>query len=117
MTSEEFVTEINSLRLSSKKNWYVWTGEVNGVRVRLKGFGTWIQRIEAGGITDGSSMDISVKRFKGYLFEIVDIFTHERNQNPTTISCQYCFDTGWSGNHPTDQHDPCKHCNKAGEKK
>ncbi len=85
MTSSEFVTEINALRLSSKKNWYVWGGEVNGVRIRLKGFGTWIQRIEIGGIVDGSTMDISVAAFKKYLFEVADIFNDPRNQEEAKI--------------------------------
>ena len=74
MTSSEFVTEINSLRLSSKKNWYVWGGEVNGVSVSLKGFGTWIQRLETPVFTDGSPMDLSIAAFKQYLFEVVDPF-------------------------------------------
>jgi len=74
MTSSEFVTEINSLRLSSKKNWYVWGGEVNGVTIFIKGFGTWIQLIRTPFSRDGSAMDLSVAAFKNYLFETVDPF-------------------------------------------
>ena len=74
MTFSEFVNTINNLRLSSKKNWYVWSGEVNGVPISLKGFGTWIQRLETPVFTDGSPMDLSVDAFKKYLFEVVDPF-------------------------------------------
>ncbi len=65
--TEQFVDTINKLRKENKDNWYSWSGMVNGQYVKLKGFNTWIQRIEVGVITDSGIPDISVKNFKEFL--------------------------------------------------
>ncbi len=71
MDKEEFVKGVNDMRKANKDKWYMWKGEVRGTLIRLKGFNTWIQRIEIGAITDSGPMDCSVKSFKEYLFDCV----------------------------------------------
>lgn len=46
MTKKEFVKAVNDLRKESKGKCYQWSGLVNGTRVRLRGYGTHIQRLE-----------------------------------------------------------------------
>lgn len=67
MNTQEFVKTINTLRLENKNKWYQWQGEVNGKQVALKGYNTWVQRLNVDNITYGSSMDIGVKEFKEFL--------------------------------------------------
>ena len=67
MNTQEFIKTINALRLENKVKWYQWQGEVNGKQVALKGYNTWVQRLNVGGISHSSGMDISVKEFKEFL--------------------------------------------------
>jgi hypothetical protein len=70
MTKENFVTEINTLRRDNKNEWYFWNGKVCNSNVRLKGYNTWIQRIEVNGIKGGSPMEMKVKDFKNWLLNL-----------------------------------------------
>ena len=67
MTTQEFIKTINALRLENKGKWYQWCGEVNNHDVSLKGYGTWVQRLEVDGVIYGGNMDVSVKEFKEFL--------------------------------------------------
>lgn len=49
MKTDEFVKQINSLRLQNKNKWYTYQGTVNNKTVALKGYGTWLQ----GSLSDG----------------------------------------------------------------
>ena len=57
-----FIKHVNQLRL--KNNWYMYTGEVCGKSVKIKGFGTWLQIFEVNGINHSNSMECAVARFK-----------------------------------------------------
>ena len=46
MTKKEFVKAVNDLRRESGGRGYQWSGFVDGTRVRLRGYGTHIQRLE-----------------------------------------------------------------------
>ena len=67
MNTQEFIKTVNALRNSNKGSWYQWCGEVNNNYVSLKGFGTWVQRLNVGDTIYGGNMDISVKEFKEFL--------------------------------------------------
>ncbi len=64
MSVKDFVASINSLRLENKGKWYTFVGEVNGKSVSLKGFGTWLQTFNVGGVQHGGLPDIKVGAFK-----------------------------------------------------
>ena len=57
MNTQEFIKTINTLRLENKNKWYQWQGEVNGKQVALKGYNTWVQRLNVDNITYGSRME------------------------------------------------------------
>ena len=63
----DFVKAINSLRLNSKGKWYAWVGIVEGKKVELKGFGTWLQILRVNGLNHAPCPDIPVSRFKEHL--------------------------------------------------
>ena len=67
MNTQEFIKTVNALRLDNKSRWYQWCGEVNNRNVALKGFGTWVQRLNVGDTIYGGNMDVSVKEFKEFL--------------------------------------------------
>ena len=67
MNTQEFIKTVNALRLDNKSRWYQWCGEVNNNYVSLKGFGTWVQRLNVGDIVYSGNMDVSVKEFKEFL--------------------------------------------------
>ena len=67
MNTQEFIKTINALRLENKGQWYQWQGVVNGKQVTLKGYSTWMQRLNVDGISHSSGMDISVREFKEFL--------------------------------------------------
>ena len=67
MNTQEFIKTVNALRLDNKSRWYQWCGEVNNNYVSLKGFGTWVQRLNVGDIVHSGNMDVSVKEFKEFL--------------------------------------------------
>jgi len=66
-TKEEFIKDINKLRRASKNKWYAWTGEVDGVPIKIKAFGTWVQVLLIPPWKDSGPMDCSVKVFTEYL--------------------------------------------------
>ena len=67
MNTQEFIKTVNALRLESKGSWYQWCGEVNNHNVSLKGYDTWVQRLNVDGVTHGGNMEVSVKEFKEFL--------------------------------------------------
>ena len=71
MKIEQFVKDINGLRKKLKNQWYYWQGIVDGKNVSLKGFNTWIQRIQIDNIKAGSPMKQSVRQFNAYLHNVV----------------------------------------------
>lgn len=71
MTKDEFVHSVNTLRKNNKNKWYNWQGIVNGVDIRLKGYNTWIQRIEVTTSIDSNYPDCTVKQFKSFLMNII----------------------------------------------
>ena len=40
MNTQDFLKEINDLRLANEGKWYTWQGIVNGKEVNLKGYNT-----------------------------------------------------------------------------
>lgn len=61
------VDEINKKRLESKGKWYYFNTEVNGKKVEIKAFKTWLQIFRIDGKNYSGLMDISVKDFKNHL--------------------------------------------------
>lgn len=72
MNTQDFVKEINTLRLANKGKWYTWQGIVNGKDVSLKGYNTWLQILRVNGLQCGNCADRSVKDFKSDLIEAVN---------------------------------------------
>ena len=67
MKTDEFVKQINSLRLQNKNKWYTYQVTVNNKTVALKGYGTWLQILRVDGLTFPTVADISVTEFKQVL--------------------------------------------------
>jgi len=63
----DFVKEINTLRLRNKNNWYQWVGKVQGKKIEIKGYGTWLQIFRVDGVQYGGLMDIPISVFKSEL--------------------------------------------------
>jgi hypothetical protein len=66
-TTENVIKEINNLRKASS-GWYSYTTALRGKPLTIKGYHTWIQRIEYDGWKESGIADISVKQFKLQLF-------------------------------------------------
>lgn len=66
MTVEEFVKHINQKRLDSRNTtrWYGFIGEVDGHRVRVKGYKTWLQIFQVDNFNYSNPMDRKVGQFK-----------------------------------------------------
>lgn len=69
--TDEFVKEINTIRLSNKDKWFTWSGMVNGYEVSLKAFNTWVQVINVGMVKESGPMDCTPKEFKQFLSSMV----------------------------------------------
>lgn len=69
--TEDFIKEVNTIRLSNKDKWYTWNGMVNGYEVSLKAFNTWVQIIHVGMIKDSGPMDCTPTEFKQFLSNMV----------------------------------------------
>jgi len=67
MNTQKAIYTINKKRLNNKNKWYVLQLNVNGVDISLKGYNTWIQRLEIGNLNYSSGMGISVSEFKNFL--------------------------------------------------
>ena len=65
MLLENFKQEIKEKRLT--KNWYTFTGIVEGKEVRLKGYNTWLQIYTINGVNYSNPMDRKVNQFNGDL--------------------------------------------------
>ena len=73
MTVEEAVEVINSVRKKHKNSWYEWSGLVNQKKVRLKGNGLWIQRIEISTEYVDSITADNVRDFKTGLLTLLEV--------------------------------------------
>lgn len=56
---------VNRIRRNNKNSWYTYYSEHFGIKI--KGYKTWIQRIEYGSFHDGSPMEMKVSEFKQWL--------------------------------------------------
>lgn len=65
----DFVKQVNKLRKSNKNNWYTLECIVNHQRIRIKGFGTWLQVFKVGGLNVHCAMDLKVNEFTAVLYE------------------------------------------------
>ena len=72
MNTQDFIKEINALRLVNKNRWYSWQGVVNNKTVVIKGFNTWLQLLFVDGLQCGNCADRSVKDFKNDLASAVE---------------------------------------------
>ena len=74
MNREEFIKSVNANRLANKGSWWGWTGSIGNHEVRIKAYGTWVQRLQAGPgkFNDSGPAECSVKVFKEYLASIYD---------------------------------------------
>lgn len=50
----DFVKAINKLRRTSKGQWYAWVGFVEGKKIELKAFGTWLQIFRVNGLDNAA---------------------------------------------------------------
>ena len=71
MNTQDFISTINKLRLSSKNNWYAWEGTVNNKTVQLKGYNTYIQICIVNGKHCSDRLNLNVKHFKENLKRFV----------------------------------------------
>ena len=71
MNTQDFLKEINALRLTNEGKWYTWQGIVNGKEVNLKGYNTWLQVLRVNGLQCGNCADRSVKEFKSDLAQAI----------------------------------------------
>lgn len=69
MKLETFTKEINALRLKNKNAWYQFTGTVEGRKVEVKGFNTWLQIYRVDGVTYGGGMGSKVSQYKEELIK------------------------------------------------
>ena len=69
--TDEFVKEINTIRMANKEKWFTWSGMVNGYEVSLKAFNTWVQVIKVGMVKESGPMDCTPKEFKKFLSDMV----------------------------------------------
>ena len=72
MNTQDFVKQVNALRLANKSRWYSWQGVVNNKTVVIKGFNTWLQLLFVDGLQCGNCADRSVKDFKNDLASAVE---------------------------------------------
>lgn len=72
MTTQDFVKQVNTLRLANKNRWYSWQGIVNNKTIVIKGFNTWLQLFIVDGLQCGNCADRSVKDFKSDLASAVE---------------------------------------------
>lgn len=72
MNTEQFVKEVNKLRLANKNQWYFLTGTVNGKDFKLKGYNTWLQIFKINNWNCSNVMEQSVKDFKLHLEKSAD---------------------------------------------
>lgn len=74
MNIQEFLKEVNALRLKSAGKWYRLAAIVEGKSVDLSGCGTWNRTFLVNGVRCGGLCDLSVA---GWKKEIVEAVTHE----------------------------------------
>ena len=63
--AQAIVKDVNDVRKQSRDTWYIY--EYKPLGLKLKGYKTWIQRIELGNFIDGSPMNMPVTKFKEWL--------------------------------------------------
>lgn len=75
MQKEDFIKLVNQTRKQNKQKWYAVCAQVEGVEIRLKAFGLYVQRIEVHSqkhpIRDGKDCS-SVAEFNRFLAEIIN---------------------------------------------
>ena len=64
---DQFVKDVNSLRLTNKNKWYYYNATVNGRSVQIKAYGTWLQVFNIDNINYSNVMDMSITDFKIHL--------------------------------------------------
>jgi len=67
MNQIEIARTINSARLANKNDWYFCTITTEKDSVRVKGYGTWLQKFLINGIDHSNGMGMTVKEYKEYL--------------------------------------------------
>jgi len=69
LTVKEFVKQANKERLSNKNIWHCVGATVNGRRVTMKYYNTWIQIMNIDSRKTFSPMEIKVGEFKTFITE------------------------------------------------
>ena len=72
MNTEQFVKEVNKLRLANRSQWYSLSGTVNGKDFELKGYNNWLKVFKVNNWDCSNVMGQSVKDFKLHLQKMVD---------------------------------------------
>jgi len=72
MTVDDALESINRTRRAAKDQWWSWSGGVEGVSIRLKGYRTWIQRFECPQWKDSGRPDIKVGEFRDDLLAMLN---------------------------------------------
>lgn len=67
MTRQEFIDVINAKR--KQDGWYWLLDTVDGKRIHVKGYRTWLQRYTVDGIEYGNCCDRKVKEFQADLLK------------------------------------------------
>jgi len=75
---ETLIEEINKKRLESNGKWYYFSTEINGKKIEIKAFKTWLQIFRIDGKNYSGLMDISIRDFKNHL---TNVFKKELTQN------------------------------------
>ena len=72
MNTEQFVKEVNKLRLANKNQCYFFSGAVNGKDFKLKGYNNYLQIFEVNNWNCSNVIGQSVSSFKLHLQKMVD---------------------------------------------
>ncbi len=69
-SAEQFVKELNKVRLANKQKWFQYVGEVNGKQVELKTFDcSYLQIFRVNGMNDTPAMDITPTAWKEFMLK------------------------------------------------
>jgi hypothetical protein len=64
MNAETMIQAVNTARRMNKNKWYTFVfDDVQGKRVEIKGYNTWLQVYRVDGVRFGGNCDLSVREY------------------------------------------------------
>ena len=71
MSTEQFLKVVKDTRLRNKDQWWYLIREVEGKRVRIKAYGTYMQILEVDGVESSGPPDCTVKVMNETIKEVL----------------------------------------------